>query len=296
PKALTIEVNDFTKSYGQVLTFTGSEFTATGLVDGDTIAGVTIESDEAGDTAASVVGGPYIVSGKDAVGGGNYAASNYDVTYDAGELTVTPAVLVITPDDASKYYPTSIDFDGTEFTSAGLQNGESIGSVNISSDGEGTTAVPSSQPYMIIASAAGGGTFTPSNYAISYTTGELTVLPPTSVTDGGSNSVGPTPTFPTPTYPGVTGGGDSTEATAGDDSTEATAGEGTSTGSTPVSTPKGVELDVEGDGVRMPEYQMAQARTQGNAPVQVQPAQVTPAYTPQAPYVAPVLPRKQSRN
>jgi len=305
PKALTVAVNDFSKSYGQVLTFTGSEFTATGLENGDTIAGVTVESDGAGATAG-VVGGPYAVTGSDAVGG-SYVASNYDTTYVDGELTVTPAVLVITPDDASKYYPTSIDFEGTEFTSVGLQNSETIGSVTLTSDGEGTTAVASSQPYMIIASDAGGGTFTPSNYAISYTTGELTVLAPTFITDGGSNSVGPTPTFPGPTSPGVFdggdsiwGGGDSTEATAGDDSTEATAGdEGTWTGSTPISTPDGVDLAVQGEGVRMPDYQVAQAQpldSRFTETQQQEQQQMAPAYTPEAPYVAPVVPRKQGRN
>ena len=306
PKTLTVAVGDFSKSYGQVLTFTGSEFTATGLENGDTIAGVTVTSDGAGATAG-VASGPYVVTASNAVGG-TYVASNYATSYVAGELTVTPAVLMVTADDASKYYPEAHDFAGTEFTSTGLQNGESIGSVTLTSDGAGTTAVASSQPYMILASNAGGGTFTPSNYAISYTAGELTVNAPTWVTDGGSNSVGPTPTFPGPTSPGVFdggdsiwGGGDSTEATAGDDSTEATAGdEGTWTGSTPISTPDGVQLAVQGEGVRMPDYQVAQAQPLDNrfnqAQQQEQRRQPPPAYTPQAPYVAPVLPRQQGRN
>ena len=41
PAALTITADSTSKTYGQTVTFAGTEFTDSGLVNGDTITGVT---------------------------------------------------------------------------------------------------------------------------------------------------------------------------------------------------------------------------------------------------------------
>ena len=56
------------------------------------------------------------------------------------------------------------------------QNGETVGSVTETSPGTAATASVAGSPYAITpASAATGGTFTPSNYTITYVNGALTV-------------------------------------------------------------------------------------------------------------------------
>ena len=89
--------------------------------------------------------------------------------------TVSPAALSITAVGQSKTYGQTFTFAGTEFTSNGLQNGETIGSVSLSSAGAPPGA--SAGTYPITASAATGGSFTASNYNITYNSGSLTVNP-----------------------------------------------------------------------------------------------------------------------
>ena len=60
PASLSITANDASKVYGQTLTFAGTEFTASGLVNGDTVTGVTLSSSGAG-AAAGVTGSPYTI-------------------------------------------------------------------------------------------------------------------------------------------------------------------------------------------------------------------------------------------
>jgi len=50
--ALTLTANSTSKTYGQTVTFTGIEFTAIGLINGDTIDSVTLTSSGAVATAA----------------------------------------------------------------------------------------------------------------------------------------------------------------------------------------------------------------------------------------------------
>ncbi len=77
PRALTITANNLSKIYRAEATFIGTEFTADGLVNGDTVASVTLTS--AGAAAdATVDGSPYAVVPSAAVGTG---LSNYNIIY-----------------------------------------------------------------------------------------------------------------------------------------------------------------------------------------------------------------------
>jgi RHS repeat-associated protein len=175
PVALTITANDRNKTYGQTANFAGTEFTSSGLLNGDTIGSVSFTSNGAPATA-SVSGGPYTIIASGATGG-TFKASNYTITYVKGHLTVKAAALTITANDTSKDYGQTVTFDGTEFTSTGLQNGDTIDSVALTSAGAPASAGVNGSPYQIGVSAATGSSFDTNNYTISYVNGNLTVKP-----------------------------------------------------------------------------------------------------------------------
>jgi hypothetical protein len=103
---------------------------------------------------------------------------NYTLTQPVGLTgTILPAGLTITAGDQTKTYGQTLAFGSgaTQFTSNGLQDGETIGSVTLACDGGGAAAPVASYP--IIPSAATGGTFSADNYDISYLPGNLTVNP-----------------------------------------------------------------------------------------------------------------------
>jgi len=80
--ALTITANNDTKAYGTLKTFSSNAFTQTGLLNGDTITGVTLTSAGA---AASAAVGSYDIVASAATGTG---LSNYAITYVNGTLLV----------------------------------------------------------------------------------------------------------------------------------------------------------------------------------------------------------------
>jgi hypothetical protein len=107
---------------------------------------------------------------------GGAQMDNYTLTQPAGLTgTISPAGLTITADDQSKTYGQTLAFGSgaTQFTSSGLQDGETIGSVTLACAGGGAAAAVAAYP--IIPSAATGGTFSADNYDISYLPGSLTV-------------------------------------------------------------------------------------------------------------------------
>jgi hypothetical protein len=171
PAALTVTASNQIKTYGATVAFTGSEFTTSGLKLGDTIGSVTLSS--AG-TAATANAGIYTIA-ISAASGGTFNPANYTITYASGLFNVTPAALTIIPDNQSKTYGDAIVLPNTAFTARGLQNGETVGSVSLSSAGAADTA--NAGNYAILGSAAAGSTFNPGNYSIFYAPGTLTVTP-----------------------------------------------------------------------------------------------------------------------
>jgi hypothetical protein len=87
--SLSITANSRTKTFGQVVTFAGTEFTTSGLLDSDTITSVTLTSSGAA-ANAPVAGSPYNIVPSAAVGSG---VGNYTIAYDDGLLTVTLPLL-----------------------------------------------------------------------------------------------------------------------------------------------------------------------------------------------------------
>jgi hypothetical protein len=170
PASLTVTASNANKTFGQTKTFTGTEFTTSGLLFSDTVTGVTLASPGAINTANV---GTYAITASGAVGTG---LANYNINYVNGTLTVNPAsltVLTITANNATKVYGQTLTFTGTEFTTVGLLFGDSVTSVSLASAGAVNTANVGN--YAITASGAVGTGL--SNYSISYVNGLLTVIP-----------------------------------------------------------------------------------------------------------------------
>ena len=111
----------------------------------------------------------------------NYASglsSSAGYNFNAGTglaYNITPAPLGITASNQNKTYGDTLAFAGTEFTAIGLKNGQTVGGVTLASSGAGAAANVIGSPYAITASTATGGSFNPSNYSVSYTSGALNV-------------------------------------------------------------------------------------------------------------------------
>ena len=199
---LTITANNATKTYGQTATFSGTAFTASGLQNGETVGSVTISSSGAPATAA--VGGYSIVPS--AATGGTFHAANYSITYTTtGTLTVGTKALTVTANSSSKAYGQALTFAGTEFTTTGLTNSDTVTTVALASSG--VAAIAPVGNYAIVPSSASGSGLT--NYTISYVNGTLTVSPKaltvTAVADTKTYD-GTTSSSKTPTVSGLVNG------------------------------------------------------------------------------------------
>ena len=189
--ALTITADNASKTYGRAVTFAGTEFTESGLVNGDTVTSVTLTSVGSAATAP-VAGSPYAIMPSGVVGTG---LGNYSISYVDGGLTVDAAALTITADSTSKTYGQTVTFTGTEFTESGLVNGDTVTNVTLMSAGAAETAAVPGSPYTIMPSGAVGTGL--GNYTISYVNGSLSVGATTlSITaDSMSKTYGQTVTF-----------------------------------------------------------------------------------------------------
>lgn len=83
PAMLSITANSLSKPYGQTVTFAGTEFAPSGLVNGDSVTSVMLTSAGAASTAPA---GSYAIVPSAAVGSG---LNNYAISYTNGTLTVT---------------------------------------------------------------------------------------------------------------------------------------------------------------------------------------------------------------
>ncbi|KIN70289.1 Filamentous hemagglutinin outer membrane protein [Sulfitobacter noctilucae] len=169
PGNLTITANDQTKVYGDTFAFDGSEFTVVGLAEGDSVDSVTLTSDGA-DANAQVADGPFLITPSDAVGTG---LEKYTLVFADGSFTVTPAPLTVSADDQSKPQGTAFVFSGTEFTTAGLLNADTVDSAILSSEGADATAQADDSPFAITIGDVSGSGLT--NYDIATVDGAFTV-------------------------------------------------------------------------------------------------------------------------
>ncbi|MCI2243084.1 filamentous hemagglutinin N-terminal domain-containing protein [Xanthomonas sp. PPL568] len=169
PATLRIVATDANKTYGGTANLSG--YSVSGLLNGDTVAGVALGS--AGAAAGAAVG-TYAITASGATGAG---LSNYVVTYVDGSLRVDPATLRIVASDASKTVGSTATLSG--YRVSGLLNGDTVAGVALDSAGAGANAAVGN--YAITASGATGAGL--SNYAITYVDGLLNVVPGSG--DGG---------------------------------------------------------------------------------------------------------------
>jgi filamentous hemagglutinin family protein len=180
PRSLVITPDAASKNYGDSLTLSGTAFSMAGqgLVSGETLGSVTLSSAGTAATAA-VQGSPYAITASNATGG-TFDPANYAITYGSGLLTVRPRPVTVAANGrvlvAGNPLP-ALNSYGFSTSVDGLVGGDSLSSVTITPQGlTGTQAVGGY--YSLQASNAVFGAGNASNYALSYATGLLVVLPP----------------------------------------------------------------------------------------------------------------------
>jgi len=164
---LSITAGNTTKTYGQSPVF--PPVISTGLVNNETITSVVFSS--LGSPLAANVG-VYTVTPSAPLGSGAFLASNYNIQYKNGSLTVTPAGLLISTPDEWKFVGTAMT--PTAFSVQGLAAGDTIGAVTQTS-----TGTPSAAPigdYPIHGDPLVGGTLKLSNYTVTQVNGTLHVI------------------------------------------------------------------------------------------------------------------------
>lgn len=189
PRPLTITASNQSKTYGAIATLGTTAFTTSGLVNGDTVSGVTLSSTGAG-AAATVAGGPYAITASAALGSG---LTNYTISYANGLLTVLPAPVTVTALGGASTYGSSPGNPG--LSASGLQNGQAAGVLTGLSNSFGITGLTSAGSYALTVA----GTLTNANYVVTgLTGGSWTVNPaPVTVTAlGGSSAFGASPGNP----------------------------------------------------------------------------------------------------
>jgi len=141
-----------------------------------------------GDTAGTVLSGTLDRAAGETVAGGPYAItqgsllanSNYSLVYTGAVLSIDPAPLTVTANDASKVYGSTLaPFAGTEFAYTSTQNGETVDFVGLVSVAGPVERSPVRVYVDDItpSNATGGNGFIASNYDITYVSGDLTITP-----------------------------------------------------------------------------------------------------------------------
>ena len=155
-------------TYGAATTYTisatnATSYSATGLPTGftlNTTSGIIT-------IAADAPAGNYSIAITAIAPGCTNASATLTYTRNTANLTITANNVI-------KCYGTNYTMGTTAFGSAGLQAGDVISSVTLSSDGSGIFADLGT--YAIVPSGASGASFNASNYSITYTNGTMTVV------------------------------------------------------------------------------------------------------------------------
>lgn len=182
--SLTVTANSQSKTYGQTLTFAGTEFVPSSLVNSDTVTGVTLTSSGAISNAA-VAGSPYAIMPSSAVGTG---LGNYTINYVNGTLTVNKAVLTVTANNTNRAFGAS----NPAFTASysGFVNGEILATSGVTGSPSLTTTAVSGSPAMGYPITAALGTLSAANYGFNFVNGTLTVSSaPITITISPTNQI-----------------------------------------------------------------------------------------------------------
>ncbi|OWS68841.1 hypothetical protein CBI30_10995, partial [Polynucleobacter aenigmaticus] len=180
---LTVTAGNSAKVYGETATLGTTNFTSTGLVNGEQISAVTLASTGAVNTADVA---SYGVTASNPTGTGTFLASNYTITPVAGTLSVTPATLLVTANDATKVYGTATPVLSNTIT--GYKNSQDI-SV-ITGTATPTTTATNLSNVGSVAILATAGNLASGNYTFALINGTLRITPATlTVTTDASSKV-----------------------------------------------------------------------------------------------------------
>ncbi len=157
---LTITAGNTNKVYGQARTLTG--FSTTGLINSDTVTGVTLTSSGAAGTATV---GAYSIAVTNAAGSG---LTNYSISYVPGTLTVSPLVTGLA---GTRPYDGTVNAVGSILTVTNAANSDVVtlgGTGVLASAYVGTQAITS---LGTLALSGGAGT----NYTLLGATGAVVI-------------------------------------------------------------------------------------------------------------------------
>jgi autotransporter-associated beta strand protein len=160
--SLTITANNTNKVYGQTVTLAGTEFTTSGLTNGDSVTSVTLTSDGTVNTATM---GSYPITASAATGTG---LSNYNISYVAGTLTVNPLVAALA---GTRAYDGTTNAAATNLAVTNVVNGDVVtltGTGGLAGAYVGTNAITS---FGDLALSGDAGT----NYTLVGATGSMVI-------------------------------------------------------------------------------------------------------------------------
>src|SRR5438093_3741253 len=124
PKNASVTANNANKTYGQTVTFAGTEFTASGFINSDNVTSVTLTSAGAAATATVTAPGPdYSIVPSNAVGRG---LGNYIISYGNGTLHINTKSALVTATDRPKTYGPTYTFARTALTTSGFVSSDSM--------------------------------------------------------------------------------------------------------------------------------------------------------------------------
>ena len=193
PKSLTITSTGPAKAYGTALTagVSTTDFTATGMVNNESVTSVTLTPDAAGFSSTTTAGASYVVTPSLPTGTNGFIAGNYDINYTGYTGTVAKKVLTVTADAKSKTYDGS-GFSSFTSTITGFVNDELVGDVvsgTVTYSGTAIAAVNAGH-YTIVPVVTG---LSASNYSFEAVNGTLTINSASSGGGGGGGSYDTTP-------------------------------------------------------------------------------------------------------
>lgn len=179
------------KTYGEGFVFDTTAFDledvngGSSLPNGERIDSVSLSSAanvQVTTASAGLYQGDLSITGQS--GSNGFDASNYDISYGAGDFTINRRAITIDLLDQSRFFSETWNLDRTAFTvydplsdGSSLPNGERVSTVSFLPIGDvGARALPGWYPNALDADAAQGvNGFDPANYAITFVPGDLEV-------------------------------------------------------------------------------------------------------------------------